>query len=604
MIRKNCKEKYHQEEYKSEFIEEDCKNESQTLDNNKNNINVFNINYMNENCNIIQIKTIRSYNSNLIDQQQNITIISNSNKDLVSENLNHSNNNSYSGNQNHNQNHKNSSDKYLNNNYNEYLIEECKDNRNFSLGNNSNNFSEPREFKTNNIYIILLTLNASLCNLYMGFNIGVTDTLDENLIFLYQWDKKDSQFYLSTLTSSLSLGAIFGSLLLGPIMIKSGRRKSLMIVDMIAILGLILMNFLNIYLMITGRFICGIAMGGYCTSIGIYVKEFAPYSLIGKCGSIYELNYCIGIFLSYVFGLNLPEIGEFEASSWWRVILSFPGFFVFFNFVFLLICFKSETPNYLYLIRNDKYRAQRSLESIYFEKSDISIIMNDLEKLSKLQPEQITLMELFSKKYRKRFILVVFLLITEQASGIDAILMYSDSIFIKNVNSKKIATLYTNFIGIFQVLAGISTMIIIEKFGRKVLLVVGQFLLIIFLWSLAYLYYYDIFTPVIYFMIASVYINGTTLSPVSFIYAAEVLPEIGIGIGMALNNFTSFLVTQSFKYMCNSAKNIYGTMLIYSSFLCINLIITIVFLKETRGLSAEKIDRMYSPKKVFNKITK
>ena len=485
---------------------------------------------------------------------------------------------------------------------NNFLYQNCDKNSTHEEKNTSikSSFIKKKN-KINKLYIYLLTINVSLAYLFLGINIGVTDTLHENFIFIFNWNENEAKIYLSNLTSFLSLGAMLGSLIIAPMLLKRGRRFCIIYTDFIGVFGLLLMNVVNIYIMTLGRFICGISLGIYTTCIGIYIKEFVPYEMIGICGSIYELNYSIGISFSYLLGINIPAIENMKGNNWWRFMLSIPSLFLIINLFFLFAVFKHETPFYLYIVKGDIKRSREVLETIYCEEEDINKILDDLYQVSLNQASDISMKDLFTKKYRFRFFIVLFLLITQQACGIDAFLMYSDTIFMQGGKDKKTATNLTNLCGLFLILSGVTTILIIEKFGRRLLLILGQTICFVFLVLLAYFYFINSFGPVIYLVIGFLFVNGVTLSPLSFIYAADVLPVNGVGVGLFFNNVFSYLTTQFFLFFISSSLKTQGTMLIFSSFIFVNLIITILFLKETRGLSSDEIDQMYSPQKINEK---
>lgn len=462
-------------------------------------------------------------------------------------------------------------------------------------------------------YIFFLTINVSLSYLFIGFNIGVTDTLHENFIYLFNWSKEDSKYYLSFLSSILAIGALLGALFISPYLLKKGRRLSILFGNILGLLGIGLLNIVNIYCMLAARFIIGITIGIYTTCVGIYVKEYVPYDMIGLCGSIYELNFSIGIFFSYILGLNLPEYhspedlsgidkGENLDSNWWRFMLSIPALFLIISNVLFFTIFKNETPFYIYQFKKDFKMSHNALKEIYYLDNHIEKILEDYESYSENQKDNISFMNLFSRKYRKRFFVAILLLITQQACGIDGFLMYSDSLFMQSINNKKQATLLTNYCGFFLILSGITTMLIIERFGRKKVLLIGQIIMVICLLFLAYFYYVDNFEPIIYLIIGFIYTNGVSLSPISFIYSADVLPDIGMGVGIGINNVFSFLVTQFFMHLFTSPIGKHGLMLIFAGFIIINLINTIFFLEETKNLSADEINEIYSPKISKNDI--
>jgi MFS family permease len=449
---------------------------------------------------------------------------------------------------------------------------------------------EEFKFQYNKFLVILMTFNAAIGSFFCGCVIGEFDTIQINLAEMFKWDDLQRRHFSSLISSSLPVGAVFGSIVSGRILNYLGRRKSFILFDVISLVGIGFKLVLNEYSMIFGRFICGLSLGTYSALTSIYVVEFVPYDISGACGAIYECFYCLGVFVMYLLGLNLPEANDVE-NQWWRFMLCFPGIMTTINLLALLIFFRQDTPRYTYL-NNNLDDTRKSLKSIYKRKIDVDKMIEDYQEL-KTNHVKVTIKEMFGKKYRFRLFLAIVLMIAQQACGIDALLMYSDAIFIKNVPNKNTATFYTNMIGISQVLSSFVCIFIIEKLGRKPLLITGLIFMIISQLMISLCYSYDWFTPVIYLFIFFTFCNGISLNPVSYIYAPDVLPENGMAIAIMMNYIFCFTVTQSFLFLEGSVLEMQGTILIYASFTFIALIISIFWLKETRGLSAYEIEQLF-----------
>lgn len=447
------------------------------------------------------------------------------------------------------------------------------------------------------IYVIFLTLNASLGSFYIGWSFGVLDTMQANLVEMFKWNRSDKKLYLSLLSSAIPIGAAFGSILAGKVTLLIGRRLSFILFDIFSIIGIIFTLFLNEYSMLTGRIISGISSGAFGVVISIYVNEYVPYEVSGLCGAIYEFFYCLGVCGSYLFGLNLPPVDQLE-NQWWRVMISFPGVLTFLNMIFLIFIFRHDTPKYLYINKKDELKCIESLSTIYNDTKGVVSMTKDYEDLSLVQESTVLFKDLFGRKYRYRLFIVVVIMIAQQSCGIDALLMYSNEIFMKDIKDKSLATIYTNIIGFTQVFSALVAIFIIERLGRRVLLITGLIFITLTLFSIS-LFYSEIlkFTaPVIPLFIFFVFCNGMSLSPLSYIYAPDLLPDTGVSFGMMCNYFSSFAVAQTFLFLDDSSLGISGTMCIYASTTLFALVVSIFCIKETRGLSASEIDELFVSK--------
>lgn len=138
-----------------------------------------------------------------------------------------------------------------------------------------------------------------------GFNQGIFNTCQENVAATLAWgSEKDS---LIALFSAMNpLGSIFGGLLAGPISSIYGRRGAMLICSMVAIIGSLITIIPTTATFGIGRFISGIISGAFLTIPPLYISEFAPADMSGKVGCLCQMNFALGIAVSFALGLPLP----------------------------------------------------------------------------------------------------------------------------------------------------------------------------------------------------------------------------------------------------------------------------------------------------------
>jgi sugar porter (SP) family MFS transporter len=464
-----------------------------------------------------------------------------------------------------------------------------------SLANYDEKFSNSNfKYRYRYWYVIFLTINAAVANFYIGWNIGVFDPIQKNLIKMFNWYITEEKIFLSLISSTLQFGAIFGALSSGYISTKLGRRKTYMYTGVISWIGIAFTLVLNEYSIIMGRLISGICVGIYSPLVCVYVNEYVPYEISGLCGAIYETFFCAGIFFCYLTGLNLPEEND-EPDQWWRVMISIPGIINAINMLCLLLIFKEEPPKYLYVKKKNIYAAEKSLKCIYKRPEDIVQMLKDYEKFYHVENSRISMRQLFSKKYRKRLFMACVLMIGQLVSGSDVIFMFSDHIYHHIVQNKKTATIYSIFTGLSMVISGICSIFIIEKFGRRKLLLIGETLIVTILLSISILYYLEIISIfIIYLFIVLVFMVGISISPICYIYASDILPENGVSLAVVCNYLTDFILCTSYLFMEKSFLNMYGTIGLYCLCCFIVLILSLSYVKETKNLSARQIDDLFN----------
>ena len=211
-------------------------------------------------------------------------------------------------------------------------------------------------------------LNATLGMFLFGYVLSVLNTIQDYLsLYVYDWGLDSGRTRVSVLNSILTVGAELGAFLGGSFAQKYGRRKSMMMTDLAAILGLGLTLFANYPLFVIGRMVSGFCVGINSSIVPVYVGEVAPTPIKGTTGSANQLLVCFGSLIAYLFGFGLPNnsAGEgFIQENWWRIMLGFPIVTSILRALILFTIFKSETPRYL-AFNGQEEEARKALSEIY-----------------------------------------------------------------------------------------------------------------------------------------------------------------------------------------------------------------------------------------------
>jgi SP family facilitated glucose transporter-like MFS transporter 8 len=259
--------------------------------------------------------------------------------------------------------------------------------------------------------------------------------------------------------------------------------------------------------------------------------------------------------------------------------------------------YKYETPKYLVLNKDDHESARKALTFIYSDESDIELILNNLKELKKFIQENadsyiITFSDLIGSKYKIRFIICVIFNIGQQMIAINLMSFYSN--FLYNRYEPEInATMYTLYFGISEVLGNIFAVFIIEKIGRRLILLIGFFGGFFCLISMSILYYLEIYSPQKFIVIVYYIFGGMSIDPIIWIINVDLLPDLGAGVCATINWIFVIVVVISFPYI-EKAILLSGVFLLYSIcsfFFCI--FIVLVF-KETKNKSEIEITKSYS----------
>ncbi|XP_014226875.1 solute carrier family 2, facilitated glucose transporter member 3-like isoform X2 [Trichogramma pretiosum] len=270
-------------------------------------------------------------------------------------------------------------------------------------------------------------------------------------------------------------GGMFGGCMIGWAADRFGRKGGLLINNALVVLAVIFEAIAkptaSWELFIVGRLFIGINSGLNAGLTPMYLSEISPLNLRGAVGTVYQLVITISILVAQVLGMS-KLMGTAEL---WPYLFSLTIIPAVVQLVTLPFC--PESPKYLLLSKGKDMDAQRSLTwlrgtiEVHEEMEEMRIEHETM----KLTPK-VTLRELFGNpSLRIPIFIAIMMMLAQQFSGINAIMFYSTSIFeMANLTGDK-AQNATIGVGVVNVLMTFVSMILVEKAGRKTLLLIGFF---------------------------------------------------------------------------------------------------------------------------------
>lgn len=451
--------------------------------------------------------------------------------------------------------------------------------------------------------IWIMVLNSTLGMFFFGYVLSVLNTVQEDLSgYVFNWDPDTETTLISILNSALTIGAGIGAFVGGSAAQKYGRRLSMIYTDLLSIAGMGLTVFANFPLFTLGRIITGFCCGLNSSIVPVYVGEIAPLPIKGTTGACNQIMFCFGSLIAYLFGFGLPETDTGHTplqANWWRIMLGFPILSTLLRTLLLTTAFTYETPRYL--VNNGKEEeARHSLAKIYVgDYATEQLIWLKREKEEDQNTGSMKYSELWTQKYRKRFLIGCFVSISQQFAGINALIFYSTKIFKDNSdNDKNLAVTETTTFAVLHLIATLFSGIVLKRYGRKKILVAGNIgimlsILIISVLSIKSLGHTQ-FLPIPVFFYIIIY--GLTIGPIVYVFSVEILPDIGVGIAILVNWLGAFLVALLFPPLAEflTTAVAFGAFGVYT---VIALFVILIFVKETRGLSQAEINDLYDPPK-------
>ncbi len=432
-------------------------------------------------------------------------------------------------------------------------------------------------------WLYSMVLFASLSGLLSGFDTGV---ISGAMLYIEQTFEMSSELS-GLLVSSVSIGAVIGALVNGFLVDKIGRKLILLLSALIFLLGSVFCAVSNtIFQLILSRVFLGSAVGIVSFAGPLYLSEISSKEKRGRMVSFYQIAVTLGILLSYVINFLCAT-----SSLNWRLMLFAGAIPALLLLVGMLI--QGDTPRW-YLLKGYSEKARRTLRLI-IETEDIEPELEEIKATLSSQKEKFK----FNKKLVTPFVIGIGIMFAQIATGINAIIYYTPTIF-KNlgVSSNQDSLFITIFIGLINFLMTFIAIAFVDKWGRKPLLYLGLSGMFISLLLLSIAFALDISAIKYLAVIAcTTYIISFSMSlgPVALLLISEVFPLRYRGQAMSfaiISNFVfNFIVTFLFPISLDALGGTF-TFLIFAFICVLSLLFVRYIVPETKGKSLEEIENI------------
>ncbi|XP_073150799.1 inositol transporter 4-like [Henckelia pumila] len=340
-------------------------------------------------------------------------------------------------------------------------------------------------------YIMRLALSAGIGGLLFGYDTGV---ISGALLYIRDdYKSVDRQTWLQeTIVSMAVAGAIIGAAFGGLISDKYGRKKSILLADILFFIGAIVMAAaVAPWMIILGRIFVGLGVGMASMTAPLYISEASPARIRGALVSTNGLLITGGQFLAYLINLAFTK-----APGTWRWMLGVAGLPAAVQFVLMLSL--PESPRWLY--RQDKVKEARAiLEKIYPEnevEEEIKALHSSVE--AEKADEGSIGKDFFSKLkniwgnivVRRGLYAGITVQVAQQFVGINTVMYYSPTIVqLAGFASNKTALALSLITSGLNAVGSVVSMFFVDRYGRRRLMIISMFGIIICLVALSILFY-------------------------------------------------------------------------------------------------------------------
>ncbi len=428
-------------------------------------------------------------------------------------------------------------------------------------------------------------LVASLGGLLFGMETAVISGANDWLKVHFALTKFTHGF---TVASAL-IGTIVASIAVGRVADAMGRRAVLVILAAlfcVSALGCALAW--GWWPFIFFRFLGGLAIGGASVVSPMYIAELSPASLRGRLVAVTQFNIVLGILLAFLSNYIIVrlQLGENEAR-WMFGVMAAPA-----ALFFLLLWFIPQSPRWL-VAKGQVEEARAIFTRCGTDAGNVDGEIKDIQASLDLAHHAVE-EPFFQAKYRKPILLAVAIAAFNQLSGINALLYYAQDIFKMAGADKASASLQPVIIGLTNLVFTMAALTVIDRFGRRKLMLVGSVGYIGSLSVAAYSFYSHtggalLLGSLLVFIAAHAFGQGAVI----WVFLSEIFPNRVRARGQALGSSVHWIMNAaiSWTFPIIAAKSGGNTFAFYALCMVGQLFWVLLVMPETKGVSLEQIQK-------------
>ncbi len=435
-----------------------------------------------------------------------------------------------------------------------------------------------------NAYLVKSTVVAALGGLLFGFDTAVISGTTSNLTLVYHL----TPHLLGVTVSAALVGTILGAMFAGIPGDKYGRRDSLRVMAVLYLVSALGCAFAwNWDALVAFRFIGGLGIGGSSVLGPMYIAEIAPASWRGRLVGVFQFNVVAGILLAYLsnFLVGMQHFGV-DAEWRWKLGVSALPAALFMALLFTI----PRSPRWL--VKKQRVAEAREILELTGEENyeqDLREIIESIDAEHGHADEP-----LFSRKYRLPIFLAITIGFFNQLSGINAILYYLNDIFASAGFSKVSGDLQAVVVGFTNLIFTMIAMTVIDRLGRKKMLLVGAVGTAACLGGVAAIFsmnrHRDLLVWLLVGFIASfAFSQGSVI----WVYLSEVFPNRVRAKGQSLGSLSHWLMNAaiSFAFPTLAAWSKSIPFVFFSAMMVLQFFVVLFIYPETKGVTLEEMQK-------------
>jgi SP family arabinose:H+ symporter-like MFS transporter len=435
-----------------------------------------------------------------------------------------------------------------------------------------------------NGYLLKSTVVAALGGLLFGFDTVVISGTTAALTRVYQLTSSS----LGWTVASALLGTILGSMLAGIPGDKYGRRDSLRLMAVLYFLTAVGCAFAwNWTALVVFRFLGGLAIGGSSVLGPMYIAEIAPATWRGRLVGFFQFNVVAGILLAYLCNY-IVGLQNFGIDTEWRWKLGIPAIPAVFFFLMLFTIPRSPR----WLVKKGRVDEARDVLRLTGEtdyEKELQDIVESIDAEHAMGDEP-----LFSRTYRFPIFLAVSIAMFNQLAGINGILYYLNDIFSQAGFNKVSGDLQAVVVGFTNLCFTMLAMSVIDKVGRKKLLLVGSVGTAFCLAGVAHIFRTGQHPErLLWLLVTYIAFFAFSQGSVIWVYISEVFPNKVRAKGQSLGSFTHWfmaaLVTKFLPQALDLSKS--APFVFFAAMMVLQFFVVLFIYPETKNVTLEEMQK-------------
>jgi SP family arabinose:H+ symporter-like MFS transporter len=424
------------------------------------------------------------------------------------------------------------------------------------------------------------SLTSALAGFLFGFDTVVISGAEQKIQAL--WGLTPAQHGLAI--AAALYGTVAGSLLGGWPTDRFGRRRTLLSIGLLYIVGALWSALAtNVTAFSIARAIGGLGIGISTVAAPLYISEIAPSSHRGRLAGLFQFNIVFGILVAFLSNAMLAGLGE-HAWRWMLGVMAAPAL------VYTLLCIGlPESPRWLLTRKRDRSAGLAVLRRIEPE-LDQQAIEARADAITDAAAAPESRSSFWNRGLRTPIVLAFLIAFFNQLSGINAILYFAPRIFEMTGLAERAALFQSVGIGVTNFVFTFVGLWLIDRAGRRALLLIGSFGYIASLGLTAWAFFSGHLAIVPACIFGFIAAHAIGQGAVIWVYISEIFPDTHRAHGQALGSFTHWifaaLLTTFFPRIV-SAYPPWQVFAFFTMMMILQLVWVLTMVRETKNVALE-----------------